>query len=190
MLSPGEIAKIRADIERLEKARVQCDDTGIPHADRGLDRGAKAEVESGKNSKWRAITSDLQLDSHSFSECPVIVQEQCYERVSIALWIHCALRELGLPITLGTERLLRGLYYFSILPNCNDGSRSGLPNCFPNVLPSLGQRSGVLGVALLHGANATKSKCPEFGWLFSQAAYLLRPTCGNGGWTGSKPIPV
>ncbi len=44
MLSPGEIAKIRADIERLEKFRDQCADTGIPHADRGLDRGAKAEV--------------------------------------------------------------------------------------------------------------------------------------------------
>jgi hypothetical protein len=29
MLSPGEIAKIRADIERLERAGDQCADTGI-----------------------------------------------------------------------------------------------------------------------------------------------------------------
>jgi hypothetical protein len=37
----------------------------------------------------------------------------------------------------------------------------GLPNCFPNVLPSREQRSGVLGVALVHGANAIKANAPS-----------------------------
>jgi hypothetical protein len=44
MLSPGEIAKIRADIERLEKARDQCSDTGIRQLIEVLNQGAKAEV--------------------------------------------------------------------------------------------------------------------------------------------------
>ena len=29
MLSPGEIAQIKAEIERLEKARKECTDSGI-----------------------------------------------------------------------------------------------------------------------------------------------------------------
>jgi len=50
MLSPGEIEKIKAEIERLEKACDRCADTGIRNA-RGLDRGAKTEVGVGQESK-------------------------------------------------------------------------------------------------------------------------------------------
>jgi hypothetical protein len=51
MLSRGEIAKIRADIESLEKARDQCADTGIRKLIEARIEEQKQKLASGKNSK-------------------------------------------------------------------------------------------------------------------------------------------
>ena len=50
MLSPGEIAKIkiRTDIERLERARDQCADTGIRKLIEAWIEEQKQKLASGK----------------------------------------------------------------------------------------------------------------------------------------------
>ena len=49
MLSPAETAKIKADIERLEKARDQCTDTGIRKLIEAWIEEQKQKLASGKN---------------------------------------------------------------------------------------------------------------------------------------------
>jgi hypothetical protein len=51
MLSPGEIAKIRTDIERLERARDQCADTGIRNLIEAWIEEQKQKLASAKNPK-------------------------------------------------------------------------------------------------------------------------------------------
>ena len=51
MLSPGEIAKIKADIERLEKARDERRDKPIRELIEAWIREQKQKLVSGKNPK-------------------------------------------------------------------------------------------------------------------------------------------
>ncbi len=51
MLSPAEMAKIKADIERLEKARDECIDTGIRKLIEAWIEEQKQKVVSGKSTK-------------------------------------------------------------------------------------------------------------------------------------------
>jgi hypothetical protein len=51
MPSPGEIARIRAEIERLEKARENCDDGGIRQRIEGWIENEKKKLISGDSSK-------------------------------------------------------------------------------------------------------------------------------------------
>ena len=44
MLSLGEIAQIKGEIERLERLRKECTDTGIRKPDWGVDRGGEKEA--------------------------------------------------------------------------------------------------------------------------------------------------
>jgi hypothetical protein len=53
MLSPGEIAKIKADIARLEKARDACADTGIRKLIEAWIEEQKQKLASRKNPKQR-----------------------------------------------------------------------------------------------------------------------------------------
>jgi hypothetical protein len=48
MLSPGEIIKVRADIERPEKACDQCADTGIRKLIEAWIQEQKQKLASGK----------------------------------------------------------------------------------------------------------------------------------------------
>ena len=49
MLSPGETEKIRADIERLERARDECVDNGIRKLIEAWIEEQKQKLASGKN---------------------------------------------------------------------------------------------------------------------------------------------
>lgn len=49
MLSPGEIAKIKADIERLEKARNECRDKPIRELIEAWIKEQKQKLASGTN---------------------------------------------------------------------------------------------------------------------------------------------
>jgi hypothetical protein len=51
MLSPGEIAKIKADIERLEKALDECRDKPIRELIEAWIKEQKQKLASGKNPK-------------------------------------------------------------------------------------------------------------------------------------------
>jgi hypothetical protein len=53
MLLPGEIAKIKADISRLEKARDECVDTGIRKLIEAWIEEQEQKLASGKNPKQR-----------------------------------------------------------------------------------------------------------------------------------------
>ena len=62
VLSPGEIAKIKADIERLEKALDECRDKPIRELIEAWIKEQKQKLASGKNPKQPATTASL-LDS-------------------------------------------------------------------------------------------------------------------------------
>jgi len=51
MLSPGEIAQIKAEIERLEHLREECRDSGIQKVIEAWIATAKEKLESGRNPK-------------------------------------------------------------------------------------------------------------------------------------------
>jgi len=53
MLSPGEIARIRAEIERLEKARENCDDGGIRERIDAWIKEQKQKLESEQSKRWQ-----------------------------------------------------------------------------------------------------------------------------------------
>ena len=51
LLSPEEIAKIRAEIERLEKASENCNDGGIQKLIEGWIKEQKQKLESGQSKR-------------------------------------------------------------------------------------------------------------------------------------------
>lgn len=51
MLSPGEIAKIRAEIKRLERARENCNDGGIQKWIEGWIKEQKQRLESEQSKR-------------------------------------------------------------------------------------------------------------------------------------------
>ena len=55
MLSPKDIAKLKAEIERLERAGKACTDTRIQNRIEALIEELKQKLASGKTSKWPTV---------------------------------------------------------------------------------------------------------------------------------------
>jgi hypothetical protein len=63
MLSPGEIAQIKAEIERLEQLRKNCTDSGIRERIEAWIKGRETEVGRGSRFKIANVEQDPRMQA-------------------------------------------------------------------------------------------------------------------------------
>ena len=61
MLSPEQMAKLKAEIERLERACVECGDSGIRQRIEELIEDLKQKLASGQTSKYPTRLPQMNL---------------------------------------------------------------------------------------------------------------------------------